>query len=67
MSEEQPAQVHVRISPGLKRALKMQCVRQGITEQRWVTELIEDQLSREAPDLWSAGEVRRNSDHVGQR
>lgn len=67
MSEEQPAQVHVRISPGLKRALKMQCMRRGVTEQRWVTELIEDQLSREAPDLWSAGEERRNSDHVGQR
>jgi predicted DNA-binding protein len=48
-----PAQVHVRVSPEFKRALKMFCVREGTTEQRWVGELIEAELVKRAPDLWS--------------
>lgn len=30
----------------------MRCVRRGVTEQQWVTELVDAQLAREAPDLW---------------
>lgn len=46
-------QVHVRVSPDLKKAVKMFCVRGGTTEQSWIHALIENELHRKAPDLWS--------------
>ena len=45
-------QVHVRVSADLKKAVKMLCVRESITEQAWVHGLIEDRLRKKAPDLW---------------
>jgi hypothetical protein len=53
------SQVHVRVGSDLKRALKMFCVREGTTEQSWLTELIELELSKRAPDLWSSGGGRK--------
>lgn len=47
-------QVHVRVSPDLKKAVKMFCVRTGTTEQSWIHALIEDELRRQAPDLWTS-------------
>ncbi len=47
------SQIHVRVPPEFKRALKMFCVREGTTEQAWITELIETELKSKAPDLWS--------------
>ena len=49
-------QVHVRLPAALKRAVKMFCVREGTTEQAWVRGLIEDRLTRKAPDLWPGSE-----------
>lgn len=46
------AQIHVRVTPEFKRAVKMFCVRQGTTEQAWISRMIEDELSRQAPELW---------------
>ena len=47
------SQIHVRVPPEFKRALKMFCVREGTTEQAWLSELIEAELKNKAPDLWS--------------
>ena len=47
------SQIHVRVPPEFKRALKMYCVREGTTEQAWLSELIETELKNKAPDLWS--------------
>ena len=47
------SQIHVRVSPEFKRAVKMFCVREGTTEQSWVLELVEAELAKRAPDLWS--------------
>ena len=46
------AQIHVRVTPQFKRAVKMFCVREGTTEQAWISHLIEGELTRQAPDLW---------------
>ncbi len=51
MGEYKGAYVHVRVSPLLKKAVKMHCVREGLTEQAWVTTLIEAALAKNAPDL----------------
>ncbi len=51
MGEYKDAYVHVRVSPLLKKAVKMHCVRVGLTEQAWVTTLIEVELAKNAPDL----------------
>jgi predicted DNA-binding protein len=48
-------QIHVRVSPELKKAVKMFCVRDSKTEQSWIHALIEDELRRKAPDLWAPG------------
>jgi hypothetical protein len=48
------SQVHVRVTADLKKALKIFCVREGTTEQSWVVELLELELAKRAPDLWSA-------------
>jgi len=47
------SQVHVRVPTEFKKALKIFCVREGTTEQAWLSELIETELKRKAPDLWS--------------
>lgn len=47
------SQIHVRVSPDLKKAVKMFCVRDNTTEQSWINTLIENELHRKAPDLWS--------------
>jgi hypothetical protein len=52
-SSGKTSQIHVRVSPEFKKALKMFCVRQGTTEQAWLSELIETELRKKAPDLWS--------------
>lgn len=51
-------QIHVRVSPEFKRAVKMFCVREGTTEQSWVVELIETELKKRAPDLWKMRDQR---------
>jgi hypothetical protein len=45
-------QIHGRVAPDLKKAIKMFCVREGATEQSWVHDLVEGELKRRAPDLW---------------
>ena len=52
-SSSKTSQIHVRVPPEFKRALKMFCVREGTTEQAWLSELIETELKKKAPDLWS--------------
>lgn len=47
-------QVHVRVSSEFKRAVKMFCVRNSTTEQAWILNLIETELTRKAPDLWAS-------------
>ncbi len=47
------SQIHVRVPPEFKKALKIFCVREGTTEQAWLSELIEAELKNRAPDLWS--------------
>lgn len=47
------SQIHVRIPADLKKAVKIFCVREGTTEQSWVVGLVEAELSKRAPDLWS--------------
>lgn len=52
-SEDAVRQIHVRVSPDLKKAVKMFCVRQSETEQSWLHALIDSELKRRAPDLWN--------------
>ena len=47
------SQIHVRVPREFKKALKIFCVREGTTEQAWISELIETELKSKAPDLWS--------------
>ena len=56
---EKGSQIHVRIGGDLKKAVKMFCVREGTTEQTWVVELVETELTRRAPDLWSSTAASR--------
>ncbi len=51
-SPNKGAQVHVRVTRALKKAIKMHCVRQDTTEQAWISKLVEGELARKAPDLW---------------
>jgi len=53
VSSNKTSQIHVRVPSEFKRALKMFCVREGTTEQSWISELIETELKTKAPDLWS--------------
>ncbi len=46
-------QIHVRVSSDLKKAVKMFCVRENTTEQSWIRTLVEGELHRKAPDLWT--------------
>ena len=52
-SSGKTSQIHVRVPPEFKRASKIFCVREGTTEQAWLSELIESELKNKAPDLWS--------------
>ena len=52
-SSKKTSQIHVRVPPEFKKALKIYCVREGTTEQAWISELIETELKEKAPDLWS--------------
>lgn len=52
-------QIHVRVSPDLKKAIKMYCARGGTTEQAWIEGLIDEELRRKAPDLWKPNTERR--------
>ena len=45
------AQIHIRVTPEFKRALKIYCAREGITEQRWAQSMLESALGECAPDL----------------
>jgi hypothetical protein len=47
-------QVHIRVPQDLKKALKMFCAREGVTEQSWLLEMIDSELARRAGDLWPA-------------
>ena len=58
------SQIHVRVPPEFKRALKMFCVREGTTEQAWISELIETELKSKAPDLWS-NKLLNNKKKIG--
>ncbi len=49
---QRSSQIRVRVSPEFKKAVKMFCVREGTTEQRWVVELLEGELARRAPGPW---------------
>ena len=51
-SSNKISQIHVRVPPEFKRALKIFCVREGTTEQSWISKLIETELKNKAPDLW---------------
>jgi hypothetical protein len=52
-SSDKTSQIHVRVPPEFKKVLKIYCVREGTTEQAWLSELIETELKNKAPDLWS--------------
>ncbi len=52
-SSDKTSQIHVRVPAEFKKALKIFCVREGTTEQAWLSELIETALKNKAPDLWS--------------
>jgi len=58
------SQIHVRVPPEFKRALKIFCVREGTTEQAWISELIETELKSKAPDLWSE-KLPANKKNIG--
>lgn len=45
------AQLHVRLLPEMKRAVKVHCAQTGTTEQAWVERLIEAELREQAPGL----------------
>ncbi len=53
------SQIHVRVAADLKKALKIFCVREGTTEQTWVVDLVEAELTKRAPDLWSHSRARK--------
>lgn len=52
------AQIHVRVSSEFKRAVKIYCAREGITEQRWTQAALETALGACAPDLVRSGSPR---------
>ena len=47
------SQIHVRVSPDFKKAVKMFCVREGTTERTWILDHLEAELAKRAPDLLS--------------
>jgi len=61
------AQIHIRVSPEFKRALKIYCAREGITEQRWAQTTLETALSDSAPDLLRQRSAKTAANSVGLR
>ncbi len=55
-------QVHVRVEPALKRALRIYCAREGTTEQQWVTGALEERLALDAPDLWPERDRKKRTE-----
>ncbi len=51
-SPNKDAQIHVRVTRALKKAIKMHCVGEDMTEQAWISKLVEGELARKAPNLW---------------
>ena len=51
-SSNKTSQIHVRVPSEFKKALKIFCVREGTSEQAWLSESIETELKSKAPDLW---------------
>lgn len=51
MSAHEEAQVHIRVSREFKRAMKIFCAREGVTEQGWGLQVLERALVEYAPDL----------------
>ena len=45
------AQIHVRVSADFKRALKIYCAGAGITEQRWMEDVLKRAFAQCAPEL----------------
>jgi hypothetical protein len=45
------AQIHIRVTPNVKRAVKVHCAQMGTTEQAWVERMIETALHKRAPEL----------------
>lgn len=51
MTHSTGAQIHIRVSAKFKRAVKVFCAREGITEQQWAQNVLEAALLQQAPDL----------------
>ena len=51
-SPNKDAQIHVRVTRALKKAIKMHCVGEDTTEQAWISKLVNNELARKAPNLW---------------
>jgi hypothetical protein len=51
MTQSTDAQIHIRVSSQFKRAVKVFCAREGLTEQQWAHNVLEAALLRQAPDL----------------
>lgn len=61
------AQIHIRVTTDLKRAVKVHCAQTGVTEQAWVQQLIEAALSEQAPELRPRQERAATRPPRGQR
>lgn len=55
------AQIHVRVTPATKRAVKIHCAQTGTTEQAWVERMIHAELKKRPRELHprSQGRVAR--------
>ena len=51
MTQSTDAQIHIRVSSQFKRAVKVFCAREGLTEQQWAHNVLEAALLRQAADL----------------
>ncbi len=51
MTQSTGAQIHIRVSTKFKRAVKVFCAREGLTEQQWAHNVLEAALVQQAPDL----------------
>jgi hypothetical protein len=72
MPSDEAAQVHVRVPSKVKRAIKIFCAREGLTEQGWALQVLTDALGASAPDLvtWrkgARGDERSPAGKSGQR
>jgi hypothetical protein len=72
MTRASDAQIHIRVSLQFKRAIKVFCAREGLTEQQWVHSVLETALVSQAPDLdfgnrSSVGPAARNRSSARQK